>query len=100
MGVFGTTDELLDQRYYPYGSDTEAKSVRKYFAYYSTGENQPIGFSNKRKIHLEAVDTYALRDTARLSACTIKYGLWRCGAANAKSLDFFDKYKIVFYYRK
>jgi len=45
MGVFGFPEELFDQRSYQYCVGTNAKSVRGYHAYYSTTQNEPIGFS-------------------------------------------------------
>ena len=52
MGVFGTIQELFDQRVYPHRQDTEAKRVRKYYSYYDSGNLQPIGFSKIPTIRL------------------------------------------------
>jgi len=103
MGVFGTIDELFDQREYPYNKDTEAKSVRKYYSYYSSGIFEPIGFSKTPNIRLYQVDVLNLDDESKLSAFTTydSGALWRCGKSNWRdqTSDFRDTFRIVFYYR-
>ena len=102
MGVFGTAEELFDQREYPRSQDTEAKRVRNYYAYYDSGEGEPIGFSKTPTIRLGSVDRSDLDDESKLSACTKTGGctLWRCGAPNWENeTDFKHQFKIVFYYR-
>jgi len=102
LGVFGSTDELFDQREYPHHQDTEAKSVRKYFAYYDSGAFQPIGFSKTPTIRLGSVDRSSLDDESKLSACTTDGGctLWRCGALNMENkTDFNHQFQLVFYCR-
>ena len=104
MGVFGTPEELFDQREHPHGEEahTEAKSVRKYYSYYDSGRCQPIGFSKSPTIRLNDVDNLDLTDKSKLSAVTTgaRCTLWRCGTSNWRDpTDFDDTFKIVFYYR-
>ena len=110
MGVFGTTDELFDQREYPRNQDTAAKSVRKYYAYYDSGELEPIGFSKRQTIKLHDPDVSYPDDETKLSAYTAEsaslidtFGnctLWRCGSLTEENqTDFDDTFQIVFYYR-
>ena len=102
MGVFGTPEELFDQREYPHRQDTEAKRVRKYYSYYDSGKLQPIGFSKSPTIRLQAVDVSEPDDETKLCAATTSdvCALWRCGSLNwNNSEDFEDTFQIVFYYR-
>ena len=103
MGVFGTPEELFDQRKYPHCQDTEAKSVRKYHAYYDSGFGQPIGFSKRPAIRLNGEDVLYRDDESKLSACTTDVycrKLRRCGASNLDNpTNFHNTFQIVFYYR-
>ena len=103
MGAVATPAELFDQRKYPWEVETDAKAVRNYYAYYTTGWiPEPIGFSKTSTIKLYWPDFYDLSDESKLSAYTThsEYNLWRCGSANASSYtDFTSSFKIVFYSR-
>ena len=114
MGIVATTGELFDQRGYPHGTKTNAKPVRRFYTYYSTGSREPIGFSKTATVFLSNVDICDtgivsdldcsdLNDDSRLSAHTVLdgRGLWRCGNVNSNinGADFSDIYEIVFYYR-
>ena len=103
MGVFGTIDELFDQRAYPRNQDTSAKRVRKYYAYYDSGKDEPIGFSKIPTINLHDADRSSLTNKTKLSAVTSGYRtgtLYRCGASNASGQSrFMLTHQIVFYYR-
>ena len=101
MGVFGTTGELFDQREYRHYANANAKSVRKYYAYYDSGDNETIGFSKTPTICLSSADTSNTGDESKLSAhTTYRFGpsLWRCGATKSKPGNFDHTYQIVFYY--
>jgi len=103
MGVFGTPEELFDQREYRHGEITEAKSVRKYYAYYDSKKLNPIGFSKTPTIYLHKGDTCNIHGETKLSALTSgnRIGtLFRCGSSNLLDQnDFGDTFQIVFYYR-
>ena len=101
MGVFGTIEELFDQREYPHNEVTFAKSVRKYYSYYSSGTHEPIGFSKQPIIRLHHADVSYLYDENKLSAHTTSdyFSLWRCGTSNRHQTGFADTHQIVFYYR-
>ena len=102
MGVFGNVEELFDQRKYPRDQDTEAKSVRKYHAYYDSGSGQPIGFSKTPTIRLKATDVSNPDDETKLCACASSgyLSLWRCGTSTSSNqTDFGNTFQIVFYYR-
>ena len=107
MGVFGTIEELFDQREYlryqgTKACRTEAKRVRNYYSYYDSGTGQPIGFSKRPEIALHNVDISGRNDQSKLSAFTTGSGctLSRCGTLNWENpTDFKDTFQIVFYYR-
>ena len=103
MGVFGTIEELFDQREYPHHKETEAKRVRKYYSYYSSGRCQPIGFSKTPAINLCDGDAADPDNQTKLSAYTTytRNTLWRCGSSNMSNnkTDFKNTFQIVFYYR-
>ena len=102
MGVFGSIEELFDQREYPRNQDTAAKSVRNYYSYYSSGTAEAIGFSKTPTIHLRYADVSNIDDETKLSAFTTdacSCTLWRCGSSNWRDPTFKDKFQIVFYCR-
>ena len=103
MGAVGTPAELFDQREYPWDTETNAKAVRNYYAYYAKFDGRPyesIGFSKQQTIFLTSVDTYDKYDESKLSGYTVNYqNLYRCGSVKPKPADFDTTFKIVFYYR-
>ena len=101
MGVFGTIEELFDQREYPHNEIIAAKRVRKYYSYYDSGTGQPIGFSKTPSILLTPVDLSEMHNQTKLSAFTTDASrtIWRCGSSYYCHTDFKDTFQIVFYYR-
>ena len=113
MGIVATTGELFDQREYNYNAESNAKPVRRFYTYYSSGASEPIGFSKTATVYLWNVDVCDSgnnhfnqpcdepNDNSRLSASTVGNGLWRCGNVNSNNngADFIANYEIVFYYR-